>query len=115
MTLDYAIPQTLTRHVAAARETLMDDQAFAPFHGRTARPLWMYLARVSGNRALADDLLQECYLRFLSAARWTDGEAACRSYLFRIATNLLRDHWRRPAHTSIEDLSDAALVADETN
>ena len=81
----------------------MDHDAFTAFYERTARPLWAYLARVSGNHALADDLLQECYLRFLSA-RIPEDELACRRYLFRIGTNLMRDHWRRPNHTSIEDL-----------
>ncbi len=81
----------------------MDHDAFTAFYERTARPLWAYLARVSGNRALADDLLQECYLRFLSA-RIPEDELACRRYLFRIGTNLMRDHWRRPSHTAIDDL-----------
>jgi RNA polymerase sigma-70 factor (ECF subfamily) len=86
----------------------MDDEAFAGFYERSARPLWAYLARTSGDPALAEDLMQESYIRFLCATRppshLTEGEVACRRYLFRIATNLLRDHWRRPRATSIEDV-----------
>ena len=67
-----------------------------------------FLARVSASPALADDLAQESYVRFLSAARpeqlLAEGEVAARRYLFRIATNLLRDHWRKPQHSSIEEL-----------
>jgi len=85
----------------------MDSDAFAGFYQRSARPLWAYLARVSGDQSLADDLMQESYIRFLCAARpprLEDGEVASRRYLFRIATNLMRDHWRRPHSASIEEL-----------
>ena len=85
----------------------MDSDAFAGFYERSARPLWAYLARVSSDPALADDLMQESFVRFLSAdrpPRLEDGEVASRRYLFRIATNLLRDHWRRPSSSSIEEL-----------
>jgi len=86
----------------------MDNDAFAAFYERSARPLWAYLARVSSDPALADDLLQEAFIRFLTADAprnaQLDGEVAARRYLFRIATNLLRDHWRRPRVSSIEDL-----------
>jgi RNA polymerase sigma-70 factor, ECF subfamily len=92
----------------------MDNAAFAGFYQRSARPLWAYLARVSGDPALADDLMQETYVRFLGAGRppsLEDGEVASRRYLFRIATNLLRDHWRRPHPTSIEDMPEAFFQA----
>jgi RNA polymerase sigma-70 factor (ECF subfamily) len=92
----------------AAAAASMDDEEFAAFYERSARPLWAYLARTSGDPALADDLMQESYIRFLCAPHppsWlTEGEVACRRYLFRIATNLLRDHWRRPRAASIEEI-----------
>ena len=90
----------------------MDSEAFAAFYRRSARSLWAYLARVSGNPTLADDLMQEAYLRFLgSATVRDDGEVACRRYLFRIGTNLLRDHWRRPATSSIDDLPETLFAS----
>ncbi len=93
----------------------MDSDAFAGFYERSARPLWAYLARVSGDAALADDLMQESYVRFLCASRpgayLAEGEVAGRRYLFRIATNLLLDYWRRPRATSIEEIPEELLAA----
>jgi RNA polymerase sigma-70 factor (ECF subfamily) len=100
---EYAIPKLQVPETATV-ELRMDDETFAAFYQRSAPALWAYLVRVSGNHALADDIMQESYLRFLCAARINDGEISCRRYLFKIATNLMRDHWRRPKHTGIEDL-----------
>lgn len=96
----------------------MDDEAFAAFYERSARPLWAYLARTSGDPALAEDIMQESYVRFLCLVNppsyLADGEVACRRYLFKIASNLLRDHWRRPRATSIEDMAENLFAcADE--
>jgi len=102
------IPQSLRRVDAVSAPTdlpIMDEPTFAAFHARTARPLLAYLTRAGGNRALAEDLSQEAYLRFLRACRSEAGEVACRSFLFRIASNLLRDHWRRPALASMEEIA----------
>lgn len=73
----------------------MDEDAFRGFYERTARSIWAYLSRLTGDRQLADDLLQETYYRFLRADRAFDGEAHRRNYLFRVATNLVRDGQRR--------------------
>ena len=43
----------------------MDEDAFRAFYDRTSRALWGYLSRTSGDRQVADDLLQECYYRLL--------------------------------------------------
>ncbi len=93
------------RAKAEGKTLAMDEESFRVVYERTARPLWAYLARVSGDPALADDLLQECYCRFLSLADPPQEEAHRKNYLFRIATNLLRDHWRalqRHGETAIE-------------
>lgn len=108
-----AIPKLVAADSADGRGLPMNHEAFASFYQRTARPVWSYLAHVSGNPALADDLLQESYLRFFCAARLSDGEAACRCYLFRIATNLLRDHWRQRVPASLEDLPEEAFGTDQ--
>jgi RNA polymerase sigma-70 factor, ECF subfamily len=103
------------RDAARAAEPAMENEAFAGFYSRSARPLWAYLARSSADPALADDLMQESYVRFLCAegapALATDGETAARLYLFRIATNLLRDYWRRPRAASIEEIPEEFFAA----
>ena len=70
-------------------------EAFRVFYSRTSARLWAYLLRVSGRRYLADDLFQESYCRFLAAKLPEMDAEESRSYLFRIATNLLRDQWRQ--------------------
>ena len=80
----------------ADRTFQMTEEAFRVFYGLTSRPLWIYLSRTTGDSRLADDLLQETYYRFLRANATFESEEHRRNYLFRIATNLVRDHRRRP-------------------
>ncbi len=63
----------------ATASFVMDEEAFRAFYERTARGLWVYLARVTGDRQLADDLLQETYYRFLRAAAAEPGAAPMRT------------------------------------
>lgn len=84
----------------------MDEDTFRAFYDRTARPLWAYLSRVTRDPSLADDLLQETYYRFLRARVTLDGEVHRRNYLFRVATNLMRDRVRRQS-VRPEELSDS--------
>jgi RNA polymerase sigma-70 factor, ECF subfamily len=75
----------------------MTEEAFRAFYERTARPLWAYLARATGEPSTADDLLQDAYYRLLRSHVTFDDDAHRRNYLFRIATNLVRDRHRRPS------------------
>jgi RNA polymerase sigma-70 factor (ECF subfamily) len=80
----------------AERTFQMTEEAFRTFYELTARPVRVYLARMMGDDRLADDLLQECYYRFLRANMTFDSDDHRRNYLFRIATNLVHDHRRKP-------------------
>lgn len=73
----------------------MDEDSFRAFYDRTARGLWAYLTRITGNRQLADDLVQESYYRFYRAGDHFESEKHRRNSLFCIATNLVRDAARR--------------------
>ena len=118
MSWETILPEKLATLAGEAAESdglrmlTMDNDAFAGFYERSARPLWAYLVRVSGDAALADDLMQESFMRFLAVdrpPRMEDGEVAMRRYLFRIATNLMHDHWRRPKSSSIDDVPEEQM------
>jgi RNA polymerase sigma-70 factor (ECF subfamily) len=87
----------------AERTFTMDDAAFAAFYERTARPLWLYLARTSGDPRLADDLLHEAYYRVLRVATPFESDDHRRHYLFRVAANLVRDARRRAGVRGVTD------------
>ncbi len=94
MDVTITAPETALSGAAAGT---MDEESFRAFYDRTARPLWAYLSRVTGDPAAADDLLQEAYYRFLRAGAAHESEAHRRNSLYRIATNLARDRARRGA------------------
>jgi RNA polymerase sigma-70 factor (ECF subfamily) len=95
MLLEFAqrIPDPSVRSIRKDRPTL-DELEFRAFYEETSRPLFAYLLRVCRERAIAEELLQESFCRLLYAKQVPRGVHR-RKYLFRIATNLMRDHWRR--------------------
>lgn len=93
----------------------MTEEAFRTFYERTARPLWAYLARATGEPHAADDLLQDAYYRLLRSTVVFDDDAHRRNYLFRIATNLVRDRYRRPSQEVAlpDDESERPLLCED--
>lgn len=93
------------RQAEEALAVLGDDE-FRAFYERTARPLWAYLSRISGDPHKADDFLQEAYYRFYRASKRYESETHRRNSLFQIATNLVRDAARRGKHYEEVPLAD---------
>jgi RNA polymerase sigma-70 factor (ECF subfamily) len=58
-------------------------------------PILNYLYRLLGDPALAEDLLQEAFTRAWNARQQLPAIENPRAWLYRIATNLARDHVRR--------------------
>lgn len=88
----------------------MDEARFEMFYRRTAGSLWSYLHRLTGNPAVADDLLQKAFVRFLQANPQLATEEHMRRWLFRTATNLALDHFRE---TKRERARDEAVTREE--
>ena len=79
----------------------------AALHGlfvRHHRRLYGFLARMTGDHAAAEDLVQEVFLRLLHHRQRYEGTGEFTSWLFRIARNLAHDHHRaRRAMVPIEE------------
>jgi len=99
--------------VAQSERRLMDEAAFQAFYSRTSGPVFGYLRRLTGNGGVAEDLLQDAYVRFLAASRLPEDDEHRKNYLYRIATNLARDHFRRKR--TEDDAGGRLSVSDSEN
>jgi RNA polymerase sigma-70 factor (ECF subfamily) len=84
------------------------DDALSPYR----ESVWGFVLRHVGDRALADDLTQETFLRAQRSIRTYRGEASRRSWLFTIALNVVRDQFRAlrraPDSTSLDSAAPQA-------
>lgn len=111
MTADKLVGAHRTATQAAAAETL-DERTFQILYSRTASPLRAYVVRVLGSATPADDIVQDAYLRLLRTPPATRDPDQLRAFLFRIASNLIHDHWRRQRRE--RDASDPHAADRET-
>jgi RNA polymerase sigma-70 factor (ECF subfamily) len=73
----------------------MDEGAFRALYLETAANLRAYIRRACGDASLADDILQETFYRFLRMDLPRMEKFQTKAYLYRTASSLLCDHWRR--------------------
>jgi RNA polymerase sigma-70 factor (ECF subfamily) len=84
----------LTDAALMGRIAVGHAEAVAPLFARYERPLLGLLLR-AGSRPDAEDLLQLTWMRVVRGAGRYDPSQPFRNWLFQIAWNVLRDHWRR--------------------
>ena len=72
----------------------MSREAFESVVSAHHGEIFRYLQRVIGRAGDADDLSQETFLRAYRAYGSLPGEANLRAWLFAIATNLAKNHFR---------------------
>jgi RNA polymerase sigma-70 factor (ECF subfamily) len=73
---------------------VMADDAFEAVVASHHAEIRRYLLRLTARASDADDLSQEAFLRAFRAFRTLPGDANVRAWLFTIATNLGRNHFR---------------------
>jgi len=84
-----------------------DAQSFEELLRRYRVPLVSYFSRMLRDRALAEDLAQEVFLRVYKARERYQPEARFTTWLYRIATNL--------ALNALRDRKPEALLSEEEN
>ena len=105
---------------------MMGDRTFEALMSDHHAEIYRYVLRVTGRRQDADDLAQETFLRAFRAHRTLPPDANSRAWLFAIATNLTRNHFRsqkrrRLAYAAVgtasreadEELPDTVTVSQE--
>ena len=73
----------------------IEEAAFHRLYEQIAPALRAYVFQICGEADLADDVVQDAFVKYLRTPVRKMDEAATKAYLYRIATNLVTDHWRR--------------------
>lgn len=96
----------------ALRLKRQDAALFDELIVRYQHRLLRYLLFLCGERALAEDLFQEVWMRVLTRGAQFNGKARFETWLFTIARNLLIDQRRKRTMSSLDEL---LAVGDESD
>ena len=94
-----------------ARLARREPAALALFFDTFFERVYGYIRRLVPDEHLAEDLTQDVFLQVQRALASYDPARDPRPWLFTIATNKLRDHWRSRAHQ--EGRAEASLDQEE--
>jgi RNA polymerase sigma-70 factor (ECF subfamily) len=90
-----------------------DLRAFEQLVARHERPVWSFLRRSVGDPTLAQDLLQEVFLRIVKSKDEWKGLAKFSTWVYAIARNLCVDQARRAVHRDATSLDAPTRRDDE--
>ena len=91
-----------------------DAGAFEMLYKRHRGALFRFILRAVKQRAAAEELFQEAWIRVIEARSRYAPQARFTTWLYTIAHNLLVDHWRRKGLTLVQ-LDEEELVAAPDN
>ena len=95
-------------HDLMARTAQGDERAFRELARRHAGGALRLARRILGSEALAEEIVQDAFLRvWTNAPRWRP-EAAFRTWLYRVVINLCLNAKRRPADLPLAAAGDPA-------
>lgn len=83
--------------------------AFEALYRRHKGPLYRYLLRHSGQRGVAEELMQETWLSLIRQRERYTVQARFTTYLYRIAHTRLIDHYRRQGTAPVDSISDCGV------
>jgi RNA polymerase sigma-70 factor, ECF subfamily len=89
-----------------------DETAFRTLVSRHIDRAFALALRILGNRADAEDVVQDAFLKvWLHRGRWEDGRAKFSTWLYRVVTNRCIDFTRQPRGEDVDNVPE--LAADQ--
>ncbi|MCR2823837.1 RNA polymerase sigma factor [Lederbergia panacisoli] len=76
--------------------TLGIDSAFDILVFRYHKPLYGYVYRLLGDEKLAEDIVQETFLKIYQQGQKGFVPEQFKPWMYKIATNTCKDYWRKP-------------------
>jgi RNA polymerase sigma-70 factor (ECF subfamily) len=101
--------ETPSDHALAAAYREGDERAAAELVRRHAPAVGRFLYSSGASRSDIDDLVQEALFRAFRRLDGWRGEASFRSWLFAIASNVLKDEYRRRKGKQVVSIEDRDL------
>ncbi len=89
----------------------MDQALLQEMYQRYYRELYLYLLSLSGSPPLAEDLIQETFLKAILSL--PNSHANIRAWLYLVARNLWLNHRRRESRLTLTDQVDDTPVEDD--
>lgn len=80
-----------------------DVAAFETLYRQYKDEMYRFFLRQCGNRALAEELYQDVWVRVINARERYEAQARFATWLYRIAHNILTDHYRKPVEDALEE------------
>ncbi len=94
-----------------ARAKAADPAALGMLYDQYVDKIYAYIYHRVGQADLAEDLTGQVFMRMLEAVRTGKGwQTSFSGWLYRIAHNLVIDHYRRRGRARLVDIEDAAPV-----
>jgi RNA polymerase sigma-70 factor (ECF subfamily) len=106
-----ALPETAD--IQAGQHERNPPQTFPDSFDDFQRPVYHYLLRMTQDQAVAEDLTQETFIRVYRGLPEFRGEASLATWIYRIATNVSLDHFRR--RSTAQDTVTHSLDEGETD
>lgn len=100
---------------AALREraAALDPEALAEIYDEYSTKIYSYIYHRIGDVVLAEDLAGDVFIKMLEAVRSDRGwNTSLQGWLFRIAHNLVVDHFRRRGKRETVELDEAWMAAE---
>jgi RNA polymerase sigma-70 factor (ECF subfamily) len=97
------------------RAAASDPEALATVYERYAGKIYSYVYHRTGDPSLAEDLTADVFVRMMEAMRGQRGwTTSLQGWLYRIAHNLIVDHFRRQAMRDGPELDERWMAPDDS-